>query len=251
MHFDWSTLALQTANFAVLVWLLHRFLYKPVLRAIDARKAAVQKQYDDAKAVETLAHQRLAEVEAARSGIAAEREATLKEAAAQGRTAAEAVRQRAELERQQQIEAARKSLAAEREEAVAEMQSSALDLAAAFSQRFMAAIPVQLRAEAWLERIETHLRSMAPAGMNDFTRQLSDKDALRVVTAETLPGDIAKVWSERLSSALSSQSRITFETNPGLIAGVELHSPTAILRFSLQTLMTEMRTEIGVNGHTG
>ena len=39
MRFDWWTLALQTVNFAVLVWLLHRFLYKPVLRAIDARRA--------------------------------------------------------------------------------------------------------------------------------------------------------------------------------------------------------------------
>ena len=34
MRFDWWTLALQTVNFAVLVWLLHRFLYRPVLRMI-------------------------------------------------------------------------------------------------------------------------------------------------------------------------------------------------------------------------
>ena len=39
MHFDWWTLALQTINFAILAWLLHRFLYKRVLRVIDARRA--------------------------------------------------------------------------------------------------------------------------------------------------------------------------------------------------------------------
>ena len=41
MHLDWWTIALQTINFAILVWLLHRFLYKPVLRMIDARKAEI------------------------------------------------------------------------------------------------------------------------------------------------------------------------------------------------------------------
>jgi len=35
MHFDWSTFALQTVNFAILVWLLHRFLYRPVLRLLE------------------------------------------------------------------------------------------------------------------------------------------------------------------------------------------------------------------------
>jgi hypothetical protein len=36
MRFDWGTFGLQTVNFAVPVWLLRRFLHKPVLRMIDA-----------------------------------------------------------------------------------------------------------------------------------------------------------------------------------------------------------------------
>ena len=46
MHLDWWTIGLQTVNFAILVWLLHRFLYKPVLAMIDARKAEVRRQFD-------------------------------------------------------------------------------------------------------------------------------------------------------------------------------------------------------------
>ncbi|MEO0035300.1 MAG: synthase, partial [Pseudomonadota bacterium] len=38
MSLDWSSLALQTVNFLVLVWLLQRFLYRPVLAAIDRRR---------------------------------------------------------------------------------------------------------------------------------------------------------------------------------------------------------------------
>ncbi|MFY9876825.1 MAG: ATPase, partial [Rhodomicrobium sp.] len=64
MHLDWWTIALQTINFAILVWLLNRFLYKPVLRVIDARKAEVHRQYDDAQAVEDKAKAHLAAIEA-------------------------------------------------------------------------------------------------------------------------------------------------------------------------------------------
>ena len=54
MHVDWSTLALQTVNFAILVWLLHRFLYRPVLRLLDARRAEIDKQYAESHMAETI-----------------------------------------------------------------------------------------------------------------------------------------------------------------------------------------------------
>jgi F-type H+-transporting ATPase subunit b len=87
MHLDWWTIGLQTINFGILVWLLYRFLYKPVLTMIDARKAEVRRQFDTVRDFEAKANAELAAVEAERAGIAAEREAALKAAAARtGRT---------------------------------------------------------------------------------------------------------------------------------------------------------------------
>src|ERR1700722_1580496 len=41
MLIDWFTVGAQVLNFIVLVWVLKRFLYKPVLNAIDAREKRV------------------------------------------------------------------------------------------------------------------------------------------------------------------------------------------------------------------
>src|SRR5690606_5932172 len=41
MSIDWITVAAQLANFLLLVWLLKRFLYRPVLDGIDAREAEI------------------------------------------------------------------------------------------------------------------------------------------------------------------------------------------------------------------
>jgi F-type H+-transporting ATPase subunit b len=48
VQLDWTTFALEIMNFLVLVWLLKRLLYKPVLNAIAERKANVQNTLSDA-----------------------------------------------------------------------------------------------------------------------------------------------------------------------------------------------------------
>ncbi|MBI5658144.1 MAG: F0F1 ATP synthase subunit delta [Nitrosomonadales bacterium] len=49
MEFDWTTFALEIINFLVLVWLLQRFLYKPVTAAIARRQAGIEKTLADAR----------------------------------------------------------------------------------------------------------------------------------------------------------------------------------------------------------
>ena len=44
MSIDWVTVLAQIANFLVLLWLLKRFLYRPILDGIDAREAEIAKR---------------------------------------------------------------------------------------------------------------------------------------------------------------------------------------------------------------
>src|SRR5476651_1021899 len=50
MLIDWFTVGAQALNFIVLVWLLKRFLYKPILNAIDAREKRIAAELADADA---------------------------------------------------------------------------------------------------------------------------------------------------------------------------------------------------------
>ena len=42
MELNWSTFVLEIINFLILVWILKRFLYKPVLEAIAKRRASIE-----------------------------------------------------------------------------------------------------------------------------------------------------------------------------------------------------------------
>ena len=48
MEINWFTVIAQIVNFLILVWLLKRFLYKPVLKAIDERERKIASQIEDA-----------------------------------------------------------------------------------------------------------------------------------------------------------------------------------------------------------
>ena len=81
MRVDWWTLALQTVNVLILIWILGKFLFRPVVAIIDERRAAAAKVLSDAEVArkQAIAAQAAAEAESAR--IAAGRDNVLRQAA--------------------------------------------------------------------------------------------------------------------------------------------------------------------------
>lgn len=258
MTLDWKTIALQTLNFGVLVFLLHRFLYKPVLSMIDARKSEIERQFDAAKAAEEKAMARLAEIDAEKAKIAAEREATIKSATARAQEAAAARRAKAEAEAQALLDEARKTIATEREAALEEARRAALDLGAEFAQRLLAGVPAPFhmeqwidpfRAQAWIARIEQYLKSLPEQELGALRLQLEENGPLTVVTASPLAPATAEAWGKDLRGLLGEATNVSFKVNPELIAGVELNFPAAILRFSWRSALAALRSEAAGHGN--
>ncbi|HVW68456.1 MAG TPA: hypothetical protein VHB68_05740 [Steroidobacteraceae bacterium] len=90
MLIDWFTVAAQIVNFLLLVWLLQRFLYKPVLAAIDAREKRIAEQLTRATERETQAQQERDRYHGRNEEIESQKEGLLRAAA----EAATAERQR-------------------------------------------------------------------------------------------------------------------------------------------------------------
>jgi len=49
VHIDWLTVTAQIVNFLILVWLLQRFLYRPITSAMARREARIEARLADAK----------------------------------------------------------------------------------------------------------------------------------------------------------------------------------------------------------
>jgi F-type H+-transporting ATPase subunit b len=55
VQLDWTTFILELINFVVLIWVLKRFLYRPVMNAIAQRKTAIQRTMSEAETTRSAA----------------------------------------------------------------------------------------------------------------------------------------------------------------------------------------------------
>ena len=69
MLIDWFTVGAQALNFLILVWLMKRFLYKPILAAIDAREKRIAAELADADAKKAEAQKERDDVPAEERGV--------------------------------------------------------------------------------------------------------------------------------------------------------------------------------------
>ncbi len=115
---DWKLLLAQVINFAILLWVLKRFAYKPMLDMMDARTKRIEKGLSDADQ----AGKKLAEIEAKEKEVLAEARAEAKRTIAE----AEASAQKRDAVRLGETEAQVKRLLTEAEQKIAEDRSKML-----------------------------------------------------------------------------------------------------------------------------
>ncbi len=110
MLIDWFTVVAQAINFLLLVWLLKRFLYGPIVRAMRQREERIARDLEQAETTREQARVERNALAAARAGLEQQREAVLHEAREQARQWREQAMQSARGEVDVQRRAWRRSL---------------------------------------------------------------------------------------------------------------------------------------------
>ena len=80
MLVDWFTVLAQIGNFLILIYLLKRFLYGPILRAMEAREEKIAGAMEQATKAELESRQRGAELEKEKQALLEARDSLLAEA---------------------------------------------------------------------------------------------------------------------------------------------------------------------------
>jgi F-type H+-transporting ATPase subunit b len=225
MHFDLWTLALQTINVVVLVWLLARFLFRPVASIVAARRAAADALIAEAEATRTKAQVEAATLAAQRRELAADGDRV----AVAARAAAEAERasivQHAQSEAGKLRDEALQAAAREQLEAREALEHEAADLALTIATRLLERLPVRVLNQAFLEGIAEVLATHPG-------RASLSGNAVEVRTAAPLDPASRGECEAMLARLLGRISELTFRTDPTLVAGVELAFPGVVVRNS-------------------
>jgi F-type H+-transporting ATPase subunit b len=250
MKFDLWTLALQTVNALVLIWILARFFFRPVVNIIAKRQEEANKLVADAAAAGQAAADARADADETRAEISAERDRLVAEAriAAQQEKAnllAQSSQEIAKLRGDAEAAIARDRLAAGQA-----IITDASELSVEIAQRLLGRLPSGMVLAAFLGGICQELRALSSEKRETITAATAAGHAIEVVTAEPLSKkEVAKV-ADALTAAFGSKLPFAFRTDTALIAGIELHSRNTIVRNSWRADLDRIREELDRDEHT-
>jgi F-type H+-transporting ATPase subunit b len=235
MELDWTTFLLEIANFLILVWILQRFLYRPVLAVIAARRAATQRTLNEAATKESEAATLKARYETRLSDWAREKENF--RAVLHDELAAERARQMAQLQAELAAEREKRRGLAEREtnENRRAMERQALDQGGRFAARLLGRVSdAALDGKLVAMLIEDLPRLWAENGPA-LAEGLRAADGLARVTSAR---QLAETQREQIAAALEgvfgAAPRMSFDEDPGLISGISVAIGPWVLRANLR-----------------
>lgn len=230
MSFDLWTVGLQVVNFLVLVWLLERLLYRPVLAVIGRR----QKQIEQLQQADQAAHDALAaeqaRLQAARDQVAAERARALEEAHAQAREERARLEEEARDEMSRLLVSGRARLQQERSDVVRSLRRKSVELGVQLAKRLLSATTPGDGDEPFVQTVCEQLRDMSTADQGRLLAGVDDGTVVRVVTAQPLADVQQQQCRARICAALGRTVTMTFSDDEGLIAGIEVFFPGLVLR---------------------
>ena len=246
MLIDWFTVGAQALNFIILVWLLKRFLYKPILRAVDLREKRIAAELAEADAKRAEAERDRDEFRHKNAEFDQQRAALLSKATDE-----------AKAERQRLIDEARKvadALSAKRQET---LRSDAHNLSQAIrrqTQKEVFAIARKALQDLATTTLEERMGEV-------FTRQLRTMDgkakqglaqALKtapepalVRSAFDLPSEQRATIQNALNEAFAAEVRVRFETAPDLISGIELTTNGQKVAWSIADYLVSLEKGVG------
>ncbi|MFA7239893.1 MAG: F0F1 ATP synthase subunit delta [Sulfuricellaceae bacterium] len=239
MEFEWTTFALEVLNFLVLVWLLKRFFYRPVLAVIEARRAETAKTLADAEAVRREAEILKSEYQAHLADADKDRAAA--KAKLDEEIAAEQVLRLAALEEKIATERKRREAVEERKRGELELAlgRQALSGAARFATRLLERLAGPELEAKLADFALSELATQAPAKLEALALALQEPQAsIRVTSAYPLDDARRAAFTQALGQLAGRPLTFEFSEDATLKAGVCIMAGSWVL-------MANLRDELG------
>ena len=247
MSIDWFTFAAQLLNFVLLVWLLKRFLYRPILNAIAAREKIISTELANAVAIESEAQRERDKFAHNNAEIELQRGALLDQA-----------RDEAKTEYQRLVAEARKATDALAHKRLAALETRVANQNDAMRQRVQQevfAISRKILAELASEELEqrltdtllTRLQALNTDARQDLRGVIeTDPHALLLRSAFALSQPQIDAIKTTLVDIAGADIELRCETMPELISGIEVVANGHKIAWSVADYLASLEQSVAV-----
>ncbi|MDR4459031.1 MAG: hypothetical protein MRJ67_00680 [Nitrospirales bacterium] len=245
MLIDWYTVVAQALNFLILVWLLKRLLYKPILNALDAREKRIATELADADARKAEARQERDAFKRKNEEFDRQRAALLTSAMNQ-----------ATAERQQLIDNARKesdALRAQWQEALRNEHQNLSEELTRRTREEVFAIARKTLADLATTNLEEQMTDAFIGRLHKLDRMEREELESEFKAASTpaivrstfrLPATQRAAIEDAIRDVLAIHTQVQFETAPDLVSGIELTANGRKIAWSIGQYLASLQERV-------
>jgi F-type H+-transporting ATPase subunit b len=249
MQIDWLTVIAQIVNFLILVWLLRRFLYKPVIDAMDQREQRIAERLQGAEQRERIAANTVQDYQNRIRGLDRQRDELIEKA-----------RAAADTERLELLETARGEVAAQRTHWQHQVAEEKQDFLRSLRQHASESVQTIARhalkdlAAAELEEqiIQIFIQKLQALDSETRNKLAATAAPVRLTTAFELNSSLRRRLTRALHEHIDEDIEIVYDESPGLLCGIELTTSGHRLSWSLadylEKLEQRMQDQLGAIG---
>jgi F-type H+-transporting ATPase subunit b len=245
MLIDWFTVAAQAVNFLILVWLLKRFLYKPVLAAIDQREKRIETQLRDAEKKKTEALQEQTAFQHKNEEFDQQRSALLVQATSAAKTERERLLERARTDSEELRSKLQKSVHHELENLNGKIGTLALQEVFSIARKALVDL-ADVSLEARMTDIFIHrLHDMNEKQIEQLKAGSHAASEVALVRSAFELASPQKTAIEAIVKPIFGEGTlIKFETRPDLISGIELTANGQKIAWSIADYLKSLTSSV-------
>jgi F-type H+-transporting ATPase subunit b len=242
MNFSWWTFALQAANFLVLVWLLQRFLFKPVKGIVARRREEIGRTLAEATAEKQAAGRLRQELEAQKSHLETERQQLLERQSVQLSAERQKILEQARVEADKLKSQAVEQVEKERAAANSELFEHSVQLAIALAERLLREINLPSLDYPFIARALDYVDGLPPIDRSTLLSHLGASPVV-LTTAYPIGAEQQADWCERFAKRIGTKN-VRFAADPTLIAGARIELADSILSFNWRDSLAVAEKEL-------
>jgi len=241
VQIDWVTVAAQIVNFLVLVWLLQRFLYRPITRAMARREERIRSRLESAEEKRQAADQEARDYRRKKAELEDRREEILDEA----REEAKDLRARLEEEAREAVARERedwhRQVEADREAFLRSLREGTARHVNAVARAALADLAEQdIEAEVAARFLE-ELSGLDPdeaAAIAGAAREAGG--SVTVDSAYELPGAVKSRVTRAVHGTLGEDLEVAYRQDTSLLLGLRLRAGGRTLEWSLSSYLDRL-----------
>jgi F-type H+-transporting ATPase subunit b len=244
MLIDWFTVGAQGLNFLILMWLLKRLLYKPILNAIDVREKRIAAEFADAAARRSEAERERDDFQNKNKAFDEERSTLLTKAAHEAKAERERLFDEARNEANGLRAKQEAALRNDRMRLGNEMARLATDEVFGIARKTLADLATVSLEQRLGEVFTRRLREMDGKAKEALSVALKSSEPALVKSAFDLPTDQRAAIQNALNETFSAEVRVRFETAPDAICGIELTAGGQRVAWSIARYLTSLEQKV-------